>query len=141
MMRVDPKRIEMQYSPLTEASSKEVLVCKGGEALENVIEDEPYFITKIIDDHLQVEMAMVKGRFHNLRKRWWLICQTLDIIEQGFVEVAGWWSEVVDLRVEMVPEEEKSMVVELFLECSIDNLGGAIREVSGDSIRVEGGAD
>ncbi|GKG33089.1 hypothetical protein Tco_0430599, partial [Tanacetum coccineum] len=37
------------------------------------------------------------------------------------VEMAVWWSEVVDLRVEMVPEVERSMVVELFLECSIDN--------------------
>ncbi|GJW60894.1 hypothetical protein Tco_0110229 [Tanacetum coccineum] len=42
IMRVDPKRIKMQCSPLTEV----IFVGDNIKALENVVEDEPHFFMK-----------------------------------------------------------------------------------------------
>ncbi|GJT20191.1 hypothetical protein Tco_0878897 [Tanacetum coccineum] len=83
------------------------------EALENVVEDKPHFLTEVIDNHLK------------------------DVVALG-EEVVPWWEEasylakgsIVSnegcgdgrLKVEMVPVAEKLRVEELFWECLGDDL-------------------
>nr|GEX51303.1 hypothetical protein [Tanacetum cinerariifolium] len=96
-----------------------VFVSKNIEALENMVEDKPHFLTEVVDNRLSA-LTMIAKHFMSQNERDCEVLMVKDVVAL-VEEVVPWREEAA--TVVMMPVVEKSMVKGMFWECLKDDSG------------------